>query len=254
MIINGRVLATDYQSNNAPFLSPNGWLYGSEFTELVIGDSVTKVGDYVFADCVTLNSITIGSSVMAIGSCAFSSCKGELTINSRELVESNYSYAPFTAPNGWLYGSKFTKLVISDSVTTVGDYIFACCSTLQKVTIGHSVESIGKYAFAYCTSLTSVTIENSVATIGEHAFAECTSLERIIIPSSVTSIGDGAFAVCSSLKEVYCKPTTPPSIGMGIFYGNASKRKIYTPRNSVETYKLAEGWSDYASDIVGYDF
>ena len=35
---------------------------------------------------------------------------------------------------------------------------------------------------------------------------------------------------------------------------NASERKIYVPRGSVEAYKSAAGWNEYADDIVGYDF
>ena len=39
-----------------------------------------------------------------------------------------------------------------------------------------------------------------------------------------------------------------------MFYNNASGLKIYVPRNSVDAYKSAEYWSDYAANIVGYDF
>lgn len=39
-----------------------------------------------------------------------------------------------------------------------------------------------------------------------------------------------------------------------MFYENAWGRKIYVPRNSVDAYKSATDWRDYASDIVGYDF
>lgn len=39
-----------------------------------------------------------------------------------------------------------------------------------------------------------------------------------------------------------------------MFYNNAPDRTIYVPRNSVEAYKSAAYWSEYASDIVGYDF
>ena len=38
------------------------------------------------------------------------------------------------------------------------------------------------------------------------------------------------------------------------FDDNAKNRKIYVPRESVEAYKSAGGWKDYASAIVGYDF
>ena len=39
-----------------------------------------------------------------------------------------------------------------------------------------------------------------------------------------------------------------------MFTYNASGRKIYVPAESVEAYKSAEGWSDYKSSIVGYNF
>ena len=39
-----------------------------------------------------------------------------------------------------------------------------------------------------------------------------------------------------------------------MFYANATGRKIYVPMESVEAYKSAYGWSDYADSIVGYDF
>ena len=39
-----------------------------------------------------------------------------------------------------------------------------------------------------------------------------------------------------------------------MFNYNASGRKIYVPMKSVEAYKSATYWSDYADAIVGYNF
>ena len=39
-----------------------------------------------------------------------------------------------------------------------------------------------------------------------------------------------------------------------MFSDITSGRKIYVPMESVEAYKSASYWSDYASDIVGYNF
>ena len=39
-----------------------------------------------------------------------------------------------------------------------------------------------------------------------------------------------------------------------MFDGNAWERMIYVPTESVESYKTADWWSDYADSIVGYDF
>ena len=82
------------------------------------------------------------------------------------------------------------------------------------------------------------------------------SLTSVTIGDSVTTIGYSAFYKCWSLTSVYCKAVTPPALsGSNVFYNNASSgRAIYVPMESVEAYKSASGWSNYASFIVGYEF
>ena len=46
-------------------------------------------------------------------------------------------------------------------------------SDIKRIIIGDSVTTIGNSAFSDCYSLTSVTIPNSVTTIGEFAFSDC---------------------------------------------------------------------------------
>ncbi len=48
------------------------------------------------------------------------------------------------------------KVVIPDSITTIGDTAFFCCRSLTSVTIPDSVTSIGNGAFLVCSSLNSV--------------------------------------------------------------------------------------------------
>ena len=139
-------------------------------------------------------------------------------------------------------------------VTSIGGSAFYDCTSLTSITIPDSVTSIGNLAFRECTSLTSVTIPDSVTSIGDDAFRDCTSLASVTIPDRVTSIGRSAFEGCTSLTSVYCKATTPPTGGPNMFDSNASDRKIYVPRNSVEAYQSASYWNEYASYIEGYDF
>ena len=67
--------------------------------------------------------------------------------------------------------------------------------SIEEVVIGSGVTSIGNYAFEECHSINSVTIGKDVKSIGEGAFYTLYGgPESITIPVSVTSIGDYAFA------------------------------------------------------------
>ncbi|MBQ6882762.1 MAG: leucine-rich repeat domain-containing protein [Clostridia bacterium] len=89
-------------------------------------------------------------------------------------------------------------------LTSIGDYAFELCSELTTITIPSGVTSIGEQAFYYCESLTSVIFEedSQLISIGNHAFYNCGSLTSITIPSSVTFIGEYAFGSCDSLTSV----------------------------------------------------
>ncbi|MBQ5875609.1 MAG: leucine-rich repeat domain-containing protein, partial [Alistipes sp.] len=125
---------------------------------------------------------------------------------------------------------------------------------LTTVSIGSGVTSIGGFAFFGCSGLTSINIPDSVTAIGQDTFHGCSGLTSIDIPDGVTSIGHYAFEDCSGLTSVYCRPTTPPTLGADAFNSNASDRKIYVPTSSTDAYQAAENWSSYADAIVGYDF
>jgi len=122
----------------------------------------------------------------------------------------------------------FDYIIISDSVTCIGDSAFSGCSSLQQIFIPDSVTSIGYMAFSGCSSLQQIFIPDSVTSIGKGAFDCCSSLKQINIPDSVTSIGEWAFSWCSSLKQIYI-PDSVTSIGYVTFYGCSSLEQIYIP-------------------------
>ena len=223
------------------------------FTEYTIPDSVTTIGDFAFSWCGGLTSVTIGDSVTAIGCYAFAYCSSLTEFNGKFASEDGRCLIVDGVLNSFAPAG-LTEYTIPDSVTTIGGGAFYGCSSLTSIIIPDSVTSIVDWAFGYCSSLTSVTIPDSVTTIGYDAFYYCSSLTSVTIGDSVAAIGNGAFRDCSSLTSVYCKATTPSTGGFWMFDNNASGRTIYVPMESVEAYKSAEGWSDYADAIVGYDF
>jgi hypothetical protein len=141
-------------------------------TSVTIGNGVTSVGEYAFANCLGLTSVTMASSVTNIGKEAFYQCTG------------------------------LTSLVIPDSVTRIGDSAFFGCTGLTSVSIPGSVTRIGDSAFELCTGLTSVDIPNSVTSIGGRAFDGWSGLTSVIIGNGVASIGESAFETHSRLASV----------------------------------------------------
>ena len=199
--------------------------------------------------------------------CNFS-CEKEIDLNEYTVTKIYYRTTddkPITQSDGW--NSEFDSQILADSysadnggcllvygnVTVFGTW-FQGNSSLVEVSIPSGIKNISAYAFCNCSSLTSVTIPNSVTTIVTGAFYYCSSLTSITIPDSVTTIGSWAFYCCLDLTTVYCKATTPPTGGNGMFISNAADRKIFVPAESVDAYKSAYGWKNYASTIVGYDF
>lgn len=116
------------------------------------------------------------------------------------------------------------------------------------ISFNRDVTSIGSYAFQNCDGLTSITIPDSVTNIGRFAFYQCTDLSGgLTIPAGVVSIGDSAFQGCAGMTDITFLNETPPS-GSASMFSDAGFL-IYVPEGSVDTYKTAEYWSDYADRI-----
>ena len=153
---------------------------------------------------------------------------GVLTIlGTGEMYDYSFNYS-----TPWRY-SVVKRIIIGDSVTTIGEYAFYDCGHLTSVTIPNSVTTIGNNAFSGCSSLTSVTIPNSVTTIKEYAFSDCSHLTSVTIPNSVTTIGDNAFSDCNSLTSVTIGNSVT-TIEVYAFSGCISLTSVTIP-NSVTT-------------------
>ena len=171
----------EYGGKNYSVTTIGQWAFYSciSLASIDIPNSVTTIGESAFASCESLASIDIPNSVTTIGEQAFASCTSLASIS---VASDNPNYIGI---DGVLFNKDKTMIVIypagkdgsvytiPNSVTTIGEYAFAYCSSLASIDIPNSVTTIGKYAFAYCSSLASVNIPNSVTTIGEYAFDGC---------------------------------------------------------------------------------
>lgn len=82
--------------------------------------------------------------------------------------------------NGVFANCSMTSVSLPNSLTRIGRYAFAGCSSLTDFTIPDGVKEIGEASF-YVSGITSISIPNSVITIEEEAFRDCYQLNSIYI-------------------------------------------------------------------------
>lgn len=191
--------------------------YSATCVSTEITTACTSLGGHAFADFSSLATVTIPNSVTNIGRFAFSDC------------------------------TSLVSAPIPSSIKTIPWYCFVNCG-FAEYTIPNGVTTIDKSAFERCYNMTAATISDSVKTIGEQAFYYCTGLTSVTIGSGVTSISRNAFTFCRSLTSITLNATTPPTLGNDVFV-STNNCPIYVPAASVNAYKTAENWSNYASRI-----
>ena len=103
--------------SNPLYYAHHLYLDGEEIKDLVIPNSVTRIGNDAFNNCSGLTSVVIPNSVTSINSYAFYDCSG------------------------------LTSVVIGNSVTLIGNCAFSRCSGLTSVVIPNSVTNIENSAF-----------------------------------------------------------------------------------------------------------
>ena len=136
----------------------------SVLTSLTLPSSLATIGNYAFEGCSGLMSLNLPSSISRILQCAFKDCSGLTSITLHyslyrilysdafsgcsELKEVNFcinndleTYLRTGHPyinvdcgiNYYLNDKKVTSIVIPSIVTSLGDYVFQECTTLQSV-------------------------------------------------------------------------------------------------------------------------
>ena len=223
--------------------------YEDDIASVVIGDGVTTVGSFTFADRSSILSVSIPDSVTAIGDWAFSECAAlsELTIGSGVEIIGDSAF----------FGcGSLTGVTIPEGTAVIGDSAFSSCRSLARVAVPDSVTAIGVRAFSSCGSLAEIsvaetnpyfrdvngvlfnktgseliqfpggrggsyTVPAGVTAIGGWAFAHCRNLTGVTLPDSVTTIGEKAFGSCAALKSVTV-PDSVTDVGVGAFSGCGS--------------------------------
>ena len=158
---------------------------------VVIGESVTSLGDFAFCGCLYLDSATVPASVISIGSRAFFGCSSlrNITFSASGAYEDYYFYDSYHIPSDIRLGYGLCVTRVPEHVT-VGREAFSGTRIGTRIppdfTLPHNQ---GDISF-------------DERKIGEEAFSGVAA-EYIALPAEVQEIGSRTFAGCGRLRYVY---------------------------------------------------
>lgn len=182
------------------------------FTEVVMPESVTTAGNYIFYNCPDIQSIEIGTfSVYEYSSSSgyeYSNVYGSYLSSLFGTDEYIGSYSDYYQAYSGALPVSLTTVTLGDVCSLPASY-FRDASHITAVTLGFvtsssATPSIGSYAFEGCTSLNDSVLDTvgGVQSIGNRAFAECEAFTEAVIPDSVTSLGSNIFYDCPNIESL----------------------------------------------------
>ena len=220
-----------YTSNDE--IGEYAFAYCSGLTSLTLPAGITSIGRSAFVGCSGLTSLTLPAGITSIDSYAFYSCSGLMSLTLPTGITSIGEYA-------FMGCSGLTSLTLPASITSIGEYAFDKCSGLTSLTLPVGITSISNGAFMGCSGLTSLTLHAGITSIGISAFAYCSGLTSLTLPAGITSISNGAFKGCSGLTSLTL-PAGITSIGDVAFSGCSGLTSLILPASitSIGSYAFS---------------
>ncbi len=225
--------------------------------------SVTTIADKAFANCITLESISIPATVTTLGTTKWSqrttpyggtlpfynctslkSVRFEDGVTSLYLGAYNYYNGGATSLNNNYqkglfafcpleevyigrnikYKNGSTSYPHESHPIDYGYSAFYNQPKLTKVTIGETVTDIPAYLFYNNASITLMTLPN-VKNIGDAAFKQCSKLTTLNLGQNLVTVGNEAFYECKNVTKLTF-PNTTQSIGNSAFYNCSSVTEV----------------------------
>ena len=233
--------------NNKYYKAKDGVLYNSDMTEIlfcpnakigkiIIPNTVSRIGDYCFANCKSLDMIVIPTSVKEIGNCAF---QGVLIkkLNIRNSVKS-IGYLCF-------YGAVVSEeFKFSNQVTTIPHNAFNSFECHPSLTFIERLKVIGPAAFYKCkdSTLPQTISLHEAREIYDFAF-RTSSVTNIELFSSIDILGGNIFDDSNDNLVVRCFTYVPLKSKEDAISNLGQNATLVVPKGTKIIFENLAPWS-----------
>lgn len=238
---NGRTSSNTNPKNIKMLIDAPAYAFMDEKINEVNLTKCKNIGIYAFSNC-GLQKV-IGPNPLKISSGAFNKsilAEGTITISSEQ-----------TSIESYTFNESSLNVVLHDSITEIKDYAFCKNYNREWTSLPNSLQKIGIYAFDYDRSLKITKFPDDLQEIGKYAFRNATSLTNIEFSNKINTLGSHCFDG-SSISKIVIHKTTPPVLNSYAFY-KCPLETIEVPASSLEKYKSASNWSQYADIMAGIE-
>ncbi|MBI1645761.1 leucine-rich repeat protein [Capnocytophaga sp. 051621] len=200
---------------------------------------VNTIAKEAFKEHQNLQSITFPNNLKEIEESAFeeASLSGTVTFNTNATV---------VFGDKAFFKTKIRKLSLPN-VKRLPYSVLSMSYNLEELHF-NKVEILGFGAIGW-NYLKEINLENTgiieIETVG---ISGCTEVENIVLPATIKVIGYDSFWHCKRLKTITINAVNPPTL-TNYPFKDTNLQKVYVPQASVEKYKAAPFWKDFAAKI-----
>ncbi|MBE6563054.1 MAG: DUF4366 domain-containing protein [Ruminococcaceae bacterium] len=204
------------------------WFIGDNtITKVVLPEGIEKINCYAFANLTALEEVVLPSTLESIEYGAFYGCTA-----LKKITFSGENNLKIISQNAFENCALSGTLELP-SICVISDYAFAGNQKLEKVVLPETLLSVGQYAFAGCKKLSEVTVEAAKVKYGAYTFTGCESLKDFYVNASV--LPEGMFHECDAMESV----TIGPDVNdIGPFAFRDTKLAKFTVAEGNKTYKV----------------
>ena len=252
-----------------------------DITKVIIGDNITYLGQWAFVKCKHVTELTMPITLNSVSSDLSSAFAGCYNIEKIHFTCGKdgygYDYAAYRGYDSWYqntpwFQSKDTlkEITFADGIKHIGSDAFRELN-ITKVVLPESVTSLGCHCFFDCTKITDLTIPVSLNSYGNEnypAFQGCMAVKNITITrgngvpfdysnwrGSMDNVNLAPWNMNSNVAKFVTIADNVTSLGKFMFFGcclkeltipisvvqDDSHRAFQTPYYSLEKVTITKG-------------